>query len=613
MATRVYQYGLLPPTRNAELVAEQMRASHRYRNQLITLERCRRECIRDALREYSDMDALEEAVRECKSTQEAAQAAIKSARKRSRKRSETEPQRQALAAAREATKLARARLGERRRQLREDGAAQARLDEINEFAGALRRALREQTEAYWGTYLLAEAEVDAAAKTTPLYDGVEPCDPRYARWTGDGTVGVQLQGGLETERVFGADPRLQIDRPDERAWWSESRSERRRCSRTKLRLRVGSEGRDPVWGEWTMLMHRPLPKGGRIKRALVHRRKRGPREVWAVDITVELPDGWTQGRCGNGGAVAVDIGWRSLGDDIRVGAWVGEDGAAGEVFLDASCISALRKAEDLRRQRDRNQDRMTEHLLSWLAEHRETLPEWLREATRHAHQWRSPSRWSRLAREWRERRFDGDVEGYESLEAWRYHEHHLWAWESGQGRKSHLRRREQYRVAADRLASQYSVLALEQFDLRQVARKAPTEAPAENQTARSNRQLSAPSELREALRNAFQRRGGTVIELPAQDTTRTCHECGHVDRWDAAAHIAHACSSCGVVWDQDENAARNLLDRYREQRNAAESAGTARNEKEAEKETKWQRVARLKAEKAARIGAARNAGFSAAE
>ena len=42
MATIVYQYGLLPPTRNAELVNDQMRLAHRYRNVLVEIERDRR-------------------------------------------------------------------------------------------------------------------------------------------------------------------------------------------------------------------------------------------------------------------------------------------------------------------------------------------------------------------------------------------------------------------------------------------------------------------------------------------------------------------------------------------------------------------------------------------
>lgn len=37
MTTRVYKYGLLPPTHNAELVADEMRRGHRYYNRLIEI------------------------------------------------------------------------------------------------------------------------------------------------------------------------------------------------------------------------------------------------------------------------------------------------------------------------------------------------------------------------------------------------------------------------------------------------------------------------------------------------------------------------------------------------------------------------------------------------
>ena len=48
MATLVYRYGLLAPTLEADEVAAQMRAAHRYRNTLVEIERGRRTAIRTA-------------------------------------------------------------------------------------------------------------------------------------------------------------------------------------------------------------------------------------------------------------------------------------------------------------------------------------------------------------------------------------------------------------------------------------------------------------------------------------------------------------------------------------------------------------------------------------
>jgi hypothetical protein len=34
-----------------------------------------------------------------------------------------------------------------------------------------------------------------------------------------------------------------------------------------------------------------------------------------------------------------------------------------------------------------------------------------------------------------------------------------------------------------------------------------------------------------------------------------------VEKWDQAAGVMHRCGNCGVLWDQDQNAAINLLAR----------------------------------------------------
>lgn len=46
--------------------------------------------------------------------------------------------------------------------------------------------------------------------------------------------------------------------------------------------------------------------------------------------------------------------------------------------------------------------------------------------------------------------------------------------------------------------------------------------------------------------------------MPCQATTITCHACGDVTRWDKAKYLSHACK-CGTFWDQDFNAAVNIL------------------------------------------------------
>src|SRR5690606_14013043 len=82
--------------------------------------------------------------------------------------------------------------------------------------------------------------------------------------------------------------RLQVDAIDPRAW-SGTRSERRLHARTTLRIRIGSEGRDPVWASFPMIMHRPLPPDGIVKQAAVKLARIGTRERWELHVTVQAP------------------------------------------------------------------------------------------------------------------------------------------------------------------------------------------------------------------------------------------------------------------------------------------------------------------------------------
>jgi len=161
------------------------------------------------------------------------------------------------------------------------------------------------------------------------------------------------------------------------------------------------------------------------------------------------------------------------------------------------------------------------------------------------------------------------------------------------------------------LARKYKTLVLEDFDLRVMARRGSVEDGAENEDARSNRQLAAVSELRLCLEQAFKGRGGDVVRLPAANTTRRCHACGHTEAFDAAAAILHTCPGCAATWDQDRNAALNLLATWqRERLGNVESGGPARsetiaNDPAALPETKWTRAKRMRAAKDDRALAAR--------
>ena len=238
--------------------------------------------------------------------------------------------------------------------------------EIEVRENELRRGLRAlYPRGTWGTRGVIENAHDAARKA-PLYDGVEPHDPRFLRFTGEGQVAVQLQGGLPVAEAFGEDSQLRIRRVPDR-----NTARNRQCYAI-LMMRINSTPTgEPIFAEFPMMFHRELPVNGVIKAATVNLRRIGPREEWSVSITIDTTCSPRREHCGEG-VVAVDLGWRLLDDgSIRV-AMAGEE----PLVLTPHQIGGLRRAESLRSTRDMEFDLARQIFVRWMRSRTE-LPEWL--------------------------------------------------------------------------------------------------------------------------------------------------------------------------------------------------------------------------------------------
>lgn len=561
---RVYRYGLLPPQVGSDLVDEQIRLAHRYRNALVELELERRRRYREIrARLCPEIAMLEADIDAASGVIEVLSEAV--ALGRAARHTDSAPSPAVVAAA-------RAHLAELRAARKDAVAAlkAARKDAapaIAEEVAALdaeclarHKALRAACGVYWGTYLLVEEAADRARR--------ERSDPRFRPWgAGDGAVSVQIQGGMSWDDATScADPRLQIDTSPRPV-----RDGAKGRARPRIRIRVGSDGRAPVWAEWPLILHRPLPDGAVIKRATAHRTRVGLRYQWHLTLQLALPAGWRREACGTG-AVAVHVGWRLRRDrSVRVAWLLDSAGGETEVLLDDSIRRGLGKSDSLRSIRDRAVEELRPRLSAWLRGR--DLPAWLAERTATLGNWRAAARFAALARAWRSQRWEGDAEGYEMLESWRYHDQHLLEWEVGQRRSTLARRREVYRLLAVRLAREYETVVLADVDLRQLARlPAPDDDGRGIAAARSQRHDAAVSEMVAAIKDAVRVRGGSIVEVPAAGMT-ACVVCGVVDAWDSVRELTHACSGCGAEWDQDSCAAHHMLRAWHRERSSAIADG----------------------------------------
>jgi hypothetical protein len=541
LPTRIYRFGCFAPVEGAELVDGQMRAARVYRNKLIEIELARRTAVRAAQTSVGDIAALHAKADRLAKEREEIRLAIKSARKAARGRVAVDATATArlkelsseLAGARAELKTARAALKQRPEILAAYRAA-------DEAANVAVKAARAASGLYWGTYLLVERahEQVRSSKT----------DPQFRRWDGSGRVGVQLQGGRAMEKLT-LDTRLRI----EALPTTGSRREQKR-TRVHLRIGTGPDGRSPIWAVFPLILHRTPPAGAIIKWAWVARERIGPDWRWSLCLSVEAA--FPKRECG-AGVVALDVGWRQRpGGGLRVGYWHDDQGQEGEIVLPPELVSRLPHADSVREIRDREFNAVRVRLLKWLASPTQT-PAWLQDALKNCGQWRSCARLAQVVTRWTGERFDGDAEIFAALEAWRKQDRHLWTWEANQRDKAYARRRDLYRVVAADLAKRYHTIVLERFDLREVAkRKQPeskdTEMPA---PVRHQRAIVAISELRQCLAERLK-----VEEVDAAGTSTECSGCKMP--LPTGEDLMVACPGCGIVWDQDQNAARVIMARW---------------------------------------------------
>jgi len=487
MTTRVYRYACQATFENAELVSRQFALAHEYRNGLVAIERARRGAVR----------AVEDDTAEVRAAIEVVVGATKSMR------------REAMKLLREARKLAR------------DAAA----DELERIEALNRSIVKDAYNLYgdrglaWGTRLRIAAAADAARRE-PLYgdDGHSPLVPHFHRWDGSGTCVVQLQHGLPVSDLLrGGDTRAAIERGvDMRAPTRAGTIMSRKGGLTDavLSLRIGSDGRAPVWARWPITTtHRALPNEGRVTWIAATCNRAGQ---WSCEITVTgITDRSDVASSERRGAIAVEVCWSDRGSDgICAATWLDSDGKRGSVIVPPRVVGALRKAHDIRSLRDLSigdQHAVDGRLLRAgirttlgrsLQATSDPLPPWLARARDTVAYWKSPGAFRALAQRWRRERCDAAREAYDLLQEWELRDAHLLNYEAG-ARRGGLKTRDQlYHTMALDWSGRYDQVIVDNRNLSREARWG------EDSDVRF---LTAPSDLRNALRNAF---GWRAVELP---------------------------------------------------------------------------------------------------
>lgn len=542
---KVYEYGCLSPVSGEESLLGEIRRRQQFWNKLVEIEHAHRAKVRELLVIPDDIlpalyNQLEEVRKEIK---------IAKQKERSGKVDVVHLQEKAKAL-REQIAIAKPAQAEAKKQ-----AAEVNRLPLEQLEAERREVVSTAVKAsglYWVNYEEVRNSYELARRKA-MRDKTEL---KFHRWDGTGKVTVRFQNGLLVSDVFGANTKLQINPVPHEAWDHPVRGMRRKMTRTVIRLRVTSdEKRKPVWIELPMVMHRPMPPESKIRCASIVREKVGREWRYKAVITATIKEAC---KCHGSGHVGINPGWRKVESGLRVAYWADDNGDHNQLVLPLEVLHEFDKLNDIKSIRANYYNEYKDILAKW--EVANTLPDWLKEELKTLPTWRSQGRMVALISHWRDARFDGDNEIFEKLMYWRKRENHLYDWEANLRDQVHRRRRELYRIFAAEVVKKYGTVVMGNFDLRKVARKnTPEEGTQGSLPPDHQRFIASISELRLAIKNACNGAGVTVDNQESNNITQTCHSCGYAEKYDAAVQIWHTCPKCRTLYDQDYNAAVNLL------------------------------------------------------
>ena len=277
--------------------------------------------------------------------------------------------------------------------------------------------LNRDNQLGWGTKNMSREAANQASKK-----GI----PKRKRWTFEGRIGVQVTGDRPTNQLgpeHSQNTFFQLDPLPADQW--DTRSGRRHAY-TKARIRIGSTAdKKPIWLEFDVLQHRPLPEGT-IRYAWIKVARNGNRHDYHLGVSINSEafrspyrkppsSGVLKRLAGLGvmttmnkrtkraGTLALSLDWETTPDRGVVAA-IGHDDEGNKLVV--SLPSDIRRSLEGYKQKQQvvdlhfNEARL--QLKMWKKLH--DVPAWLMEDTTHLHAWRAPRKLVKVVRQWADER-----------------------------------------------------------------------------------------------------------------------------------------------------------------------------------------------------------------
>lgn len=537
-------YAAKQPVTFSEEIERQIRLAHQYRNKLCEIEIAHRERIYQMWRDLApDYLKAESELNDIKASIESILSGIKLRGQKNRKKEKaTAEEKEQLATLRAQRKEAYEHFKEVKAAVKKRGEIQRGFEALDKQRHQLQIEARlgvRMESLFWGSYLTVEDACKTFSKGAP---------PQFKRFDREGKCAVQVQHGISVEDVInGKDSRIRIEILDEPS---------PKKNMLMALIRIGSVGKrkEPLFAKVPIILHRPLPPGGRVKWVYLERWFVGSHAAWQIRFTVAIPP---RIRIASEKAVALHLGWRQLNTgSIRSAVWLGSDGQEGEIIIPNTEVKFRAYADRLQSIREINFNTAILKLKGWMEVNEAILPDWVKEDTHTISKWKAIRRLVAFVFKLKKNRFEGDQEIVDCLEAWRKQDRHLWDWQANQRRKASARRNLAYRRIVKELSQRYQRVIVTDTDWRELKKKQDADkSDSQTPQMRFNSSLAAVGILSDYAIEKFGE--DCTIVVSAKDITRKCHRCGTIN--ESIEDRRHRCVHCDFEWDIDRNGVRNQM------------------------------------------------------
>lgn len=562
---RVYKYGLVPLGQFPEEAIEELWRANNLWNSLVDIHNNHFEAIQDARCKADPLFAeLVDRLNDLNEKIGAAYEAKRTARMLAGTRDATHPDLVKANNHINSLKAVRSSL------YREMKPARARVDKIIDrkelqarFNEQVKLASKVENNGLYRNTVDAVAEYFRTARDRVFSSGGKL---RFHRFDGTGFFAFRFRrkeanvDGMSLEEMFAG------NRETNERFVFVGRDDSRKKPRLRLRATLaGSRKADRIRHEFDLIYHRPIPTDGVIQNGKIIRQRTGDRFTYHVVLTVKTPLKHLP-KLQSFDAVGVDLGFRHVGDSIRVAMITPgkPDEPPREVLAPKKMISALEHMEALKSEIDEAATELGKTIrlilrASPLPDDHKKFKLWKQAAKLPTNVTLSfetaykLSRWLLYEPDALPQKAARAIQKWWRANSRKYREiHNL--------RAKQLRNRKHfYRQVASEIVKLERLIVLEEINLSVFAEARDKDTKLSNK-ARAQRFLASPSEFRNAITNAANREGIPHISAPPQYTSKTCSACGFLNR-DLTSEDEWTCPECGVVHDRDVNAALNIAER----------------------------------------------------